>query len=89
MKKYTNITNLLNSGDAVLYGRITYQLMEYWQTLLKNPSCSQGFSRRRQVIAMVSTKEIEPAPELVEVCPYLSARQIPICTGSTFGMPIV
>ena len=29
---------LLNSGDAVLYGRITYQLMTYWRDLLKNPT---------------------------------------------------
>lgn len=29
---------LLNSGDAVLYGRITYQLMEFWPGLIKNPS---------------------------------------------------
>ena len=31
-------TELLNEGDAILYGRITYQLMEYWQPLVKNPS---------------------------------------------------
>jgi len=31
-------TELLNEGDAILYGRITYQLMQYWQTLVKNPS---------------------------------------------------
>ncbi|MDC8001926.1 dihydrofolate reductase family protein [Aequorivita todarodis] len=29
---------LLLGADAILYGRITYQLMEYWKTLLKNPS---------------------------------------------------
>lgn len=29
---------LLNDGDAILYGRITYQLMEFWRTLLDNPS---------------------------------------------------
>jgi dihydrofolate reductase len=29
---------LLHSAGTVLYGRITYQLMEYWPTLLKNPS---------------------------------------------------
>jgi len=29
---------LLSDADAVLYGRITYQLMEFWQTLVKNPS---------------------------------------------------
>ena len=31
-------TELLNEGDAILYGRITYQLMEYWKPLVKNPS---------------------------------------------------
>src|SRR6266496_3858195 len=30
--------DLLNNADVILYGRITYQLMQYWQTLLKNPS---------------------------------------------------
>lgn len=29
---------LLNDGDVILYGRITYQLMEFWRTLVKNPS---------------------------------------------------
>ena len=30
--------DLLNKADVILYGRITYQLMQYWQALLKNPS---------------------------------------------------
>jgi len=29
---------LLNDGDIILYGRITYQLMEFWRTLLEHPS---------------------------------------------------
>ena len=29
---------LLNNADVVLYGRITYQLMGFWQTLIKKPS---------------------------------------------------
>ncbi len=29
---------LLNNADAILYGRKTYQLMEFWRTLLANPS---------------------------------------------------
>lgn len=29
---------LLRDADALLYGRITYQLMEFWPTLVKNPS---------------------------------------------------
>jgi dihydrofolate reductase len=31
-------TDLLNNAGAILYGRITYQLMEYWPTVLKNPT---------------------------------------------------
>ncbi len=30
--------DLLNNAGVVLYGRITYQLMQFWQTLLKIPS---------------------------------------------------
>jgi dihydrofolate reductase len=30
--------DLLSSGGTVLYGRTTFQLMEYWRTLVKNPS---------------------------------------------------
>lgn len=29
---------LLNAAGVILYGRITYQLMQFWQTLLSNPS---------------------------------------------------
>lgn len=35
---HQHYTNLLANADTILYGRITYQLMEYWKTLLKNPS---------------------------------------------------
>ena len=35
---HQHYTELLNEGDAILYGRITFQLMEYWQPLIKNPS---------------------------------------------------
>lgn len=31
-------TDLLNDAGVILYGRITYELMQFWQTLLKNPS---------------------------------------------------
>lgn len=30
--------DLLNEGGVILYGRITYQLMQFWQELIKNPS---------------------------------------------------
>lgn len=35
---HQHYTELLNRGGAVLYGRTTYQLMEFWRTLLENPS---------------------------------------------------
>lgn len=31
-------TQLLSSSEAIIYGRITYQLMEYWPTIVKNPT---------------------------------------------------
>ena len=35
---HQHYTDLLSNADTILYGRITYQLMEYWRTLLENPS---------------------------------------------------
>lgn len=35
---HQHYTDLLDGADMILYGRITYQLMQYWQTLIKNPS---------------------------------------------------
>lgn len=35
---HQHYNELLHSAGAVLYGRITYQLMQYWQDVLKNPT---------------------------------------------------
>ena len=35
---HQHYAELIRDADAILYGRITYQLMEFWQTLVKNPS---------------------------------------------------
>lgn len=35
---HQHYTDLLDEGDAILYGRITYQLMEYWRPMLENPT---------------------------------------------------
>jgi len=35
---HQHYADLLDNADAVLYGRTTYQLMQFWQTLIKNPS---------------------------------------------------
>ena len=35
---HQHYADLLANADTVLYGRITYQLMEYWRTVVKNPT---------------------------------------------------
>lgn len=35
---HQHYTDLLDNAGVVLYGRITYQLMEFWRTLIENPS---------------------------------------------------
>src|SRR5690606_37922912 len=35
---HNHYKELLNNADVILYGRITFQLMKFWQTLLINPS---------------------------------------------------
>lgn len=40
---HQHYTDLLKEGSAILYGRITYQLMEdFWPNLVKNPSGNQA-----------------------------------------------
>jgi len=35
---HQHYADLLNNASTILYGRITYQLMEYWQTVVKSPT---------------------------------------------------
>ena len=35
---HQHFTDLLSSADTVIYGRITYQLMEYWKSVLETPT---------------------------------------------------
>ena len=35
---HQHYTKLLNNAGVILYGRTTYQLMQYWQTFIENPS---------------------------------------------------
>ncbi|MES2573955.1 MAG: dihydrofolate reductase family protein [Bacteroidota bacterium] len=35
---HQHYAELLNNADAVLYGRITFELMGFWKTLIENPS---------------------------------------------------
>jgi dihydrofolate reductase len=35
---HQHYSELINNAGVILYGRTTYQLMQFWQTLLQNPS---------------------------------------------------
>lgn len=35
---HRHYAELINNAGVILYGRTTYQLMQFWQTLLKSPS---------------------------------------------------
>lgn len=35
---HQHYSDLINNAGFILYGRTTYQLMQFWQTLLQNPS---------------------------------------------------
>jgi dihydrofolate reductase len=35
---HRHYSDLLKNADDILYGRITYQLMEYWPTVVQNPT---------------------------------------------------
>jgi dihydrofolate reductase len=35
---HQHYTDLLNESDSIIYGRVTYQLMEYWRPFVDQPS---------------------------------------------------
>ncbi len=35
---HQHYADLLSSADTILYGRVTYQLMEYWKNVVANPT---------------------------------------------------
>jgi dihydrofolate reductase len=39
---HQHYTDLLNNSGTILYGLITYQLMEYWHPMVKNPTGTQS-----------------------------------------------
>ena len=45
---------LLNNSGTVVYGRITYQLMEYWPTLIKKPTGNKSLDEYAIAIDTIS-----------------------------------
>ena len=47
---HQHYADLLVNADLVLYGRTTYQVMQFWQTLVKNPSGEKAMDDFAMVI---------------------------------------
>jgi len=47
---HQHYTELLRNSSSILYGRITYQLMEYWRTVLEKPTGNRSFDEFAVVI---------------------------------------
>lgn len=47
---HQHYARLINASGAILYGRTTYQLMQYWQTVLQEPSAEASMTAFAQSI---------------------------------------
>jgi len=72
---HQHYTELLGQGDAILYGRITYQLMEFWRTLLENPSdeksmndFAEAINRIPKIVFSHTLKDVEWKSATVAKC---------------------
>lgn len=51
---HLHYSDLLRSADTVIYGRITYQLMEYWKSVVENPTGNAAFDDFAEAIDNIS-----------------------------------
>jgi len=51
---HQHFTELLNSADTIIFGRITYQLMEYWKSVVENPTGNKGMDEFAAAIDNIS-----------------------------------
>ncbi|MBP7270627.1 MAG: dihydrofolate reductase family protein [Bacteroidia bacterium] len=63
---HQHYTDLLDRSDVILYGRTTYQLMEFWRTFLEKPSGEQtmdafaaAIDRIPKIVFSRSLKEVD------------------------------
>lgn len=47
---HAHYSNLLRGAGAILHGRVTYQLMQFWQEVLKNPTGNKSMAEFATVI---------------------------------------
>jgi dihydrofolate reductase len=63
---HQHYSELLRGAGTVLYGRITYQLMEYWQTLLKNPGGNKSMDEFAVAIDNIPKIVFSHTPKTLE-----------------------
>ena len=51
---HEHYSELLANADTILFGRVTYQLMEYWETVVKNPTGNNATDEFAVVIDDIS-----------------------------------
>jgi dihydrofolate reductase len=51
---HQHFTELLSSADAIIFGRITYQLMEYWKSVVENPTGNKSMDEFAAAIDNIS-----------------------------------
>lgn len=91
-------TDLLHRAGYLLYGRVTYQLMEYWKPFIQNPTGNPSmddfalaidkapklvFSRTLQNLDWNTARlATRPLPEEVEMLKHQSEQDIYVCSPS-------
>lgn len=50
---HDHYTNLLRNAGTILYGRITYQLMEFWKTIVNNPTGNPSMDHFAEIMDKV------------------------------------
>ncbi len=51
---HQHYSELLRNADTIIYGRITYQLMEYWRSVVENPTGNKSTDDFAEAIDYVS-----------------------------------
>lgn len=51
---HDHYTELLRNADTIIYGRITYQLMEYWRPFVENPTGTKSMDDFAEAIDNIS-----------------------------------
>src|SRR3546814_5497073 len=64
---HQHYSDLLRSAGTILYGRITYQLMDYWSTIVKNPTGNPATDEFAAIMESIHKRSEEHTSELTSL----------------------